>query len=200
MGEQAEKWASFVLANLLWVLFVIPVVTIPAATAGVFAVMSEQIRGKPPQPFQRFFGAMRRLWLKATVVALVDLLVGGLIAVNLSILGQMQAFDVMRILASSATLFVGLALLLTNLYLWSLMVISDMPLRQLIEMSYKLMFAHPLRSGGVLIAAAVPVIISLLLPRAFFLLVTVSTCVFVINRGTWPIIREHIPETTLTYL
>jgi uncharacterized membrane protein YesL len=143
---------------------------------------------------------MRRLWLKATAVGLLNLLLGSLIVVNLWIFGRMGTLDVMAFVARSVTLFIGLALLLTNLYIWPLMVVSDMPLRELIETSCKLMFAHPLRSLGVLIVTALPVIVSLLLPRATFLLVTVSSCVWIINWGTWPIIQQHIPKEALTYL
>jgi uncharacterized membrane protein YesL len=200
MREQAEKWASFVLANLLWVLFAVFVITLPAATAGTFATISEQTRGKEVHFFEVFFGTMRRLWLKATAVGLLNLLLGGLIVTNLWIFGRMGTLDVMAFVARSVTLFVGLALLLTNLYIWPLMVLSDLPLRELVETSYKLMFAHPLRSLGVLIVAVIPVIVSFLLPRAAFLLVTVSSCIWIINWGTWPIIRQHIPETALTYL
>lgn len=200
MREQAEQWANFVLANLLWSLCAIPVITIPAATAGLFAVMSGQMRGKPSSLFEEFFGTMRRLWLKATAIAVLDLLVAGLLAANLLIFRLMNTLDLMGFLARSVTLFVGLALLLTNLYVWSLMVISNMPIRQLIETSYKLMFAHPLWSCGVLIAAAIPVAISLLLPRAVFLLVTVSACALIISRGTWPIIQRHLSQDALTYL
>jgi uncharacterized membrane protein YesL len=197
MREQAEKWASFVLANLLWVLFAIPLITLPAATAGAFAAISELARGKEPHFFETFFGTMRRLWRHATVVGLLNLLLGGLIVANLWIFGRMGTLDVMAFMARSVTLFVALALLLTNLYVWPLMVLSDMPLRELIEISYKLVFAHPLWSVGILAATAVPVVISLLLPRAALLLVTVSACIFIIHKGTWPIIRQHIPEETI---
>ena len=179
-------------------LFAVPVITIPAATAGAFAVISEQSRGKQTQPFEVFFSAMRRLWLKATLVGLLDLGLGGFIAADLTIVGLMNTFDVMAILARSVSLFAGLALLLVNLYVWPLMVMSDMPLRELIATSARLAFAHPLRSLGVLIGAAVPVITSVLLPRAFFLIVTISACIFIVNRGTWPIIRQHVPEAALT--
>src|SRR5258708_35686948 len=128
-----EKWASFVLANLLWSIFVIPVVTIPAATAGLFSVMSKRVRGQQHELFAEFFGSMRRLWLKATIVALVDLLLGGLLVVNLSIFPMMSANDVLGIISRSVTLFVGLLAVLVNLYVWSLMVMIEQPLRQRFE-------------------------------------------------------------------
>ncbi len=198
MREQAERWASFILANLLWCLFAIPLITIPAATAGTFAVLSEWSRDKPSQPFQTFFEAMRRLWLKATLIGLIDLAVGGFIAANLTIVGMMRPFDVMAILARGVSLFVGLALFLVNLYIWPVMVLSDMSPRDLIDTAIRLMFLHPFRSLGVLIVAAVPVVISLLLPRAFLVTVTFSTCALIVTRGTWPVIRQHVPESALT--
>ncbi len=199
MREQAEKWASFILANLLWCLFVIPLITIPAATAGTFALLAAWSRDQYTAPFETFFGTMRRLWRKATLIGLIDLALGGLVAANLSIVGMMNPFEVMATLARGVSLFVALALLLVNLYVWPLLVLSELPIRALIETSIRLMFLHPFRSIGVLLLAAVPVGISLLLPRAFFRIVTVSTCALIITRGTWPVIRQHVPESALTH-
>src|ERR1700759_2432841 len=126
MREQAEKWASFVLVNLLWSLLAIPVITVPVATAGVFAVMSQRVRGKQTPFFEVFFGAMRHLWFKASVIGLLDLIVGAFLAMNILIFQRMPALDLVGLLARSVTLFAGLALLLTNLYIWPLLVMSEM--------------------------------------------------------------------------
>src|SRR5258708_36467537 len=104
MMAALEKWASFVLANLLWSIFVIPVVTIPAATAGLFSVMSKRVRGQQHELFAEFFGSMRRLWLKATIGAVGDLLLGGLLGANLCIFPMMSANDVVGIMSRSGTL------------------------------------------------------------------------------------------------
>src|SRR5258707_5405867 len=180
MREQADRWAAFVLANMLWCLFALPVITIPAATAGLFAAMSPGTRSQPSKMFAAFFGMMRRVWLKATVIGLLDVLAAGLIVGNLSIFRVMATLDLIGFLARSVTLFVGLALLLINLYVWPLMAVADMPVRQLIETSALLVFAHPVRAIGVLIAASLPVAISLVLPRAVWLFVTFSTCALII--------------------
>src|SRR5260221_12626755 len=133
MLVKLEHWASFVLANLLWSIFVIPIVTIPAATAGLFSIMSKRARGQQHELFQEFFGTMRRLWLKATIVALVDLLLGALLVVNLSIFPMMSANDVLGIISRSVTLFVGLLAVLVNLCLWSLLVWFGEPLERVCE-------------------------------------------------------------------
>jgi uncharacterized membrane protein YesL len=200
MREQAEKWANFALANLLWSLFLIPVVTIPAATAGVFAMMSRQARGKSAQLYEEFFGTMRRVWAKASLIGLINLIVGGLLLLNMWVFQQMPNLDLVGFLSRSVTLFGGLALVLTNLYVWPLLVVSEMPLRKLIETAYTLMFSHPLRSCAVLIAAGIPIAIGLMLPRGVLLLVSVSACILIINMGTLPIIRQHVPDAMLPYL
>jgi len=192
--DLAERWATFALANLLWCLLAVPVITIPAATAGLFAVMMHRVRGQPPELFATFFGAMRGLWLKATIVGVLDVLAVGFIAVNLFIFRLMSTLDVIAFLARSVTLFVALAVLLVNLYVWPLMVVTELSVRQLIETALVLVFAHPLRSIGVLVLTAIPVVVSLLLPRAVILFVTGSACVSIINWGTWPIIRRYEGE------
>jgi hypothetical protein len=199
--EHLDKWGSFVLANLIWCILAVLVIPLPAATAGLFSVMSLRVRGKQPELFQEFFGAMRRLWLKAYAIALIDLLVGGLVVLNLYILPMMDMSNPLAFLARSMTIFVGVALLLFNMYAWSLMVVvEDMTLKQIILASFKLVFAYPFWSIGVLIAAIVPLIISLLLPQIVLVLVTFSVMAFIIAWGTWRIIRRHLPEEDLEVL
>ena len=49
----------------------------------------------------------------------------------------------------------------------------------------------------VLIAAVIPVLFSLLLPQAIFLIATVSGFPLIINWGTWRVIRRHLtPDET----
>jgi uncharacterized membrane protein YesL len=198
MRELAEKWANFILANLLWSILAIPLVTLPAATAALFSVMSDRVRGSSVPFFVGFFGAMRRLWLKATLVVLGDVVVGGLLLINVLIFRAMPLYDVVGILSRSVTVFAVLALLLANLYLWSLMVVVEMSLSDLLTTAFRLVFLYPLRSLGILLAAAVPIVVSLLLPRGVFLLITASTTALIITTGTWPLIQRHLPEETLS--
>jgi uncharacterized membrane protein YesL len=197
LSEQVEKWGSFIFANVLWSAFSIPIITLPAATAGLFAVMSKWARNERGELFAEFFSAMRRLWRKATALALLDLLVGGIVALNFLILPRMDMSDPLAFLARSVTLFVGIAALLVNLYAWSLLVLVDASLRDLLEASVRLVFAYPLWSVGVLAAATVPIAFSLLLPQGFFLIASVSVSVLMINLGTWRVIRRHLPQTAL---
>lgn len=202
LAEHAEKWATFVLANILWAILSIPLVTLPAATAGLFAFMSERARGRQPDFFRTFFGAMRRFWLKAGILTIIDLLVGGLVVLNAVIFPQMNiAADPVAFLAHSVTLFVAFALLSINLYAWSLMVLlEDLSFRQIIESSVSLVFAHRLWSLGLLVASALPILISLLLPQGIFVLATASATALIVSMGTWRVIRQHLPPELLQAL
>lgn len=192
--EQVDRWGSFILANLLWCVFAVPIVTLPAATAALFAVMSLRTRGKQPIVLQVFFDAMRRLWLKATLIALLDVVVGGLLMLNLAIFPLMDMSQPVAFLSRSVTLFAAIGLVMVNLYLWSLLVIVEMSFKALVANAFKLAFAYPVWSFGILVVAALPVGISLLLPRGIFLFVTASAFVLIITTGTWRILRRLLPE------
>lgn len=192
--EQIELWSSFILANLLWAIVSIPLITLPAATAGLFAVMSGRVRGKESDLFGVFFGAMRSHWRGATAIMLLNLALGGITLLNLRIFALANAPDMLMFLSRSVTLFVGLIGIFANLYAWSLLVTTDLPLRELIILSFKLVFVYPLRSFAVFGAALIPVLVSLLLPQGVFVLVTFSAIVWIITKGTWPVIRALTAE------
>src|SRR5690606_38990866 len=113
---------------------------------------------------------------KATLLAGVNLLAGGLIALNLAIFPQMDMTgDPLAFGARSVTLFAAALLLLGNLYAWPLLVLLEtMPFSRLLKSALQLVFAYPLWSVGVLAAATLPVAVSLLLPRGIFVLATAS--------------------------
>ncbi len=71
------------LANLIWVLASAPLVTLPAATAGLFAVTAAYARGQTPDLLSDFFGAIRRLWLPSTLISAFDLALAALIYADL---------------------------------------------------------------------------------------------------------------------
>ncbi len=194
LAEQAEKWGALILANILWAILSIPLITMPAATAGLFNYMSARVRGLQPDFFRVFFEGMRLYWRKATVIGLIDALVGGLVILNVSIFPYMDfRADPIAFLSRSVTIFAALALLLINLYAWSLMVILPaLTIRQILVNAAMFVFTHPLWSIVVLIAAVLPVVISLFLPRGMFVIATASACVLIVCMGTWRVIRQHL--------
>jgi uncharacterized membrane protein YesL len=191
--ELADRVGTFVLANLLWVLLAIPVVTLPMATAGLFATMAPWTRGKSAEVFGDFFRAMRQYWLNATVVVLIDVFIAVWVALNIAIFQQMNVPLLTRI-SQIVTLFVALTVIMANLYLWPIMVTTDLSLRNLLMTSVKLVFIQPMWSLAMLIVVTALLIVSAFLPAAVLLLVSFSSAALFINWGAWRIIRRYIPE------
>jgi uncharacterized membrane protein YesL len=179
--EQIDYWASFIMVNLLWVLCAIPLVTLPAATAGLFAVTARMSQGEAPNVFSTFFGAMRTHWKTSTGLAVLNIAVIALIAVNLSIFPMMSGFNPMAILSRSVTLFVTLLLVMVNGYAWPLLVTRELALRPLLTTALQMVFAMPLHSVGVLLALCLPFGISIFLPAAALVLITFSCAAYAIN-------------------
>jgi uncharacterized membrane protein YesL len=198
LAEHVESYAGFVLANLLWALASLPLVTLPAATAGLFAVMLARVRGEPGSTIHTFIEGMQQHWRRATTLILLNLLGGGLVALNAVIFPMMDlSTDPLAFVARSVTLFAALALVVMNVYAWPLLVLFEsMSLKTVLASSARLALTHPLMSLGLAVTAVVIVGVSLLLPRGVFALATASGVALVVSFGAWRVIRGHVVEGT----
>src|SRR5687768_1907356 len=77
--DYLQTASAFMLANFLWVIFSLPIITMPAATAALFAVMLDMVRGRSPEPLGDFLAAFRRHWRQSTALALLNLALTALI-------------------------------------------------------------------------------------------------------------------------
>lgn len=199
-SETLQKVSNFILANLLWILLSIPIVTLPAATAGLFASLGPWVRGKSASVFPDFFQGMRRYWVKSMLIAAIDLGIGVIAGANLLILYWGDMPRIPAILSLSTTLFVIIITLLVNLYAWPSMVVFDIPFRQLIRTSFLIAFRHLgwslLIFGIVLLIAGV----SSLSPRFFLIFVTFSGCALVLCWGQWRVARRYVEADELARL
>lgn len=193
-AELIDKITSFIVVNLLWVVFAALVVTLPAATAGLFATLSPWVQGKTSEPFRDFFGGMRQHWRKSTAAVLLDVAVIGMVALNLNILNKMGIDTLPAFFARSVAFFVAAVTLLTNLYLWPLLVSVDLPLRQLIRVAVKLVFLHPAWSLVATLLALAPLLSVLLLPRFIAVLIAFSGCALLASWGAWRVLDQHKRE------
>lgn len=190
-----DKVGTFVLSNLLWLVCALPLVTLPAATAALFAILAPFSRGQPVEPLTGFFRALREYWRKSSIIGLIDLVVFGVITANLIIFARMDGQQLLTRVSQVATLFFGFAALLINLYIWPLLVTFKLTLRQLFDTALRMAFGHALWSMFLLCLVIVMLLISTQLPSMFTIIGTVSACVLWINWGTWRVIRRYVaPE------
>jgi uncharacterized membrane protein YesL len=196
LDDSSADWldaiVTFVTANILWILTSVPVVTMPMATAGLFAVLVPRVRGQKPEAFAAFFDGVRRYWRQSTLFFVLDGLLGGLVVANVLIIPRMGAPSLLVVLSGAVTLLVGLIAVLVNLYFWPLLVTVVLPLRTLIVMSFRLAMGHLLWS--LLIAAGVggAVILSLALPGFVTVIVAFAGGALWISWGAWRIIARYL--------
>jgi uncharacterized membrane protein YesL len=199
-GSPFDRIMTFVLANLLWFVFAVLIITLPAATAGLFAVLAPLVRGTDTEIFATFFGTMRRQWLKSTAVFAADVLIGALIVINFSVLDVMKPPAPVFWLFRSIYVFLAVATLMVNLYLWPLLVLFDLGLRRLVKVSLGLAFTHPLWTLLTLGLALLPLVLAMFAPPLLSVMVVFSTTVLIINWGTWRVIKKYATPEELAGL
>lgn len=199
--ELANTVSTFVLLNMLWLFCSLLIVTIPAATAALFAVISPWGRGQSPsQPLANFFVAIKKYAVKATAVSLINLLVGSLVTFNYLVLRQIGINQILSAMALMVTTIITLLLLLTNVYIWPLLVTVNPPLKTLLKNAIKLAVVHPFWGVLVLAAGLAPLLVSLLLPQIFLVTITFAATALIIYAGAWRVIHRYLDEKDLENL
>lgn len=186
-----DKVSGFAILNLLWVGCSLFLVTLPAATVGLFAVLTDWIRGKESEAFERFFSAIRSQWWKGTVIVILDAVLLGVVALNLTILPRTGLSGVMLFPAMGITALVGVLAVTANLYLWPLLVTYNLPLVALAKFSLWLVLNHAGWSLMLLALSTLVLGIGMLLPAALVVLLVFSSCVYLISWGAWRIIQRY---------
>ncbi len=165
--DELDHWSTPLMANVLWALGSALVVTIPLALVGLLGVVFRWATHREPQVFAVFFGTIRRTWYKAYLAAALDLVVGGLVLINLRIFEFMDMSAIFAFVSRSVTLSVAILLVLVNIYLWVLIAVWDAPFQRLLKLSIQLVFAQPLWSVGIGIGCAAVLIFSSFYPSPF---------------------------------
>ena len=114
-----------VVANILWLLLSLPILTWPAATAGLFnlvrRVVQEELDASPHDAnLGDFWNGFRQYWLRSSVLSAIDLTGVGVIAVALIFYGS-RTQEPLRWLVGPIGL-VGLAWLTAQLYVYPLLL------------------------------------------------------------------------------
>ena len=198
--DSVDHWSTPVMANFLWVLLSIPLVTMPLAAVGLLGVIFRWADGHNPQVFTVFVGTIRRTWLRCYLIVAADLLIGGLVFLNLLIFQLMDMGDIMAFLSRGVTLFVAIMLVLVNIYALSLVSVWDAPLKQIIKFSIQLVFAQPLWTLATGFGIAAVLVFSTIFPAGALVFVTGAVLAYIACRGTWFVVRKYIPRHEFTFI
>lgn len=190
-AELLDRIMTFIVVNMLWAVFAAFIISLPAATAGLFATLTPWVRGKSSEPFRDFFEGMRQYWRKSTMIVLMDVCIASLVALNLITWKETGIHNIPALCSRNIAFFVAAMTLLTNLYLWPLLVSVDFPIRQLIKIAMRLVVLHPVWSLFTAVVALIPLLSSLILPRFVAILIAFSSCALLISWGAWRVIEHH---------
>ena len=192
---------TFILFNMLWLFGSLLIITIPAMTAALFASVAPWARGQSPYtPLLSFGRAVRQYWLKATVIGVLDAVLGGLIMLNLLIIRNMGFEQFLALPAYILTISFSVVLILANVYVWPLLVTLDQPLKALFKNAMRLTVVHPFWGVLIAVVAVIPIAVSTVLPRFFFLTVSFAGPALITYWGAWRIIRRYLDEDDLQKL
>ncbi|MBZ0310500.1 MAG: DUF624 domain-containing protein [Anaerolineae bacterium] len=194
-SEAVEKVTTFVLVNILWMIFSALLVTLPLATAGLFAVTMRLARGETVDAIRTFFDGMKRYALKSVAIFAVNLLIGAVVVLNFQAFSQMEMNSLPAIFSLNITVLVAALAILINLYLWPLMVTVDLPLKRLVSLAVKMVSLHLLWSVLVAMVALLPLLASLVLPGLFLLIGIYAASALIISRGAWQVLEKYNLET-----
>jgi len=124
-----------VIANLLWLALCIPVVTAPAATAGLFHLARQITRGEEVS-LRHFFAGFREHFLAALKLGVVDLAAVLVLWINVDFYSHLRGgATVPGMILAAAMIWVAVFYWLMHVQLYTLLVNGASSLRQLLRKS-----------------------------------------------------------------
>ncbi|MFH1689551.1 MAG: YesL family protein [Candidatus Eisenbacteria bacterium] len=124
-----------VLANLIWLVLCLPVVTAPVATAGLFHLAREIARGNGVS-LRDFFSGFRSLFLPAVKLGLVDLAVLLALWINVDFYSHLRGgATIPGMVLAAAMVWTAAFFLLMHAHLYPLLTAGETSLRQLLRKS-----------------------------------------------------------------
>lgn len=118
-----ETVTDFLLLNLLWLAACLPVVTIFPATAAMFGVVRDRVRGKEGGVFGTFVLRFRQNFWQSLVIGILWALFGGALVLDLLIANQLS--DAPQVVLRSLLVPAGILYLLASAFLFPVMVHYD---------------------------------------------------------------------------
>jgi uncharacterized membrane protein YesL len=122
-----------VLANLLWLLLTLPVVTAPAAAAGLFHLCREINDGREPR-LPIFFEGFRKWFTPALKLGIFELVVGSVLWVNTDFYSHLRgAAHVPGMILSAVMIWLTVFFVLMHAHLYPLLAGGETSLRKLVK-------------------------------------------------------------------
>jgi len=139
-----DHMGSMALVNMLWFLFCIPIVTMPAVTAGVFAYVHSLLAGRD-EGIGAFFLGIRDLGARATLICACLVFLGFVCGANVAfyLFIVSDKSPVIGMVGAGIFFWVGLILSSLCLYLFPVLCHFKRGWKRIVKVSFLLAVAHP---------------------------------------------------------
>jgi uncharacterized membrane protein YesL len=148
-----------ILANILWLLMSLPIVTWPAATAGLFSLVRRVVTEELDDPaldarLGDFWDGVRAHWQRGSLVTLIDLAAGAVIVVAFLFYARSPVEPLQWLVGPIALVLI--AWLAANLYLYPLLLHRPHATPwQIVREALLTALVYPLTTGSLLITSLV---------------------------------------------
>jgi uncharacterized membrane protein YesL len=133
--ETYDHIGLLVLANLLWIVLSLPIVTAPAATAGLFHIAARIDRGDDAS-LHHFFAGFRLRFVPALKLGIVDLAALLVLWVNIDFYSHLRGVGTLPgMILAAAMVWLGAFYFLMHAHLYPLLTEGETSLRQLLRKS-----------------------------------------------------------------
>ncbi len=137
------KLGDMIILHAIWLICCIPVITAGPATAAAHYVALKLARDEGGSVPRMFFRAFVRNFRQGVILGLLSGAVGGLLLLDLYLcINRMEGSGPFKLALLSALLFLGLAYLVTALYLWPVLVRFENRVPRILANSFLIAVSH----------------------------------------------------------
>jgi uncharacterized membrane protein YesL len=183
-----------VCANLLWLLLSLPLITAPAATAGLFQI-AKRIADHEPPTIRDFLEGFRAHFFPALRAGALTLAVGAVLWVNIDFYSHLRGrASLPGMLLAAVIVWIALFVLLIQAHLFPLIVGGERSTRAALRKSALLTLDNPGYTVGITVQA-VSVSALCVLTGAGLVLALGSLLAVLLTTGHRELLKKYFPES-----
>jgi uncharacterized membrane protein YesL len=183
-----------VVANLVWLALCVPVITAPAATAGLFH-LAKRIADHEPVALRDFFAGFREQFFPALRAGALTLAIGGVLWVNIDFYSHLGGrASLPGMLLAAAMIWLAVFVLLIHAHLFPLIVGGERGTRAALKKSALLTLDNPGFTIGITVQA-LSVAALCILTCAGLVLALGSLLAVLLTTGHRELLKKYFPDS-----
>ena len=130
-------------ANLVFILFCLPIVTIPAAITGLYSICTDAVQGRTEGVFKVYITAVRKHFLKAIALTAVFVVILVMAATGIQFYLAAMEQNVLALIPEGVALAVGIVGGAAIPYAYIMLAKTDLKLKNILKNAFLLVFLEP---------------------------------------------------------